>query len=107
MATAWGYQAPLETIRFAAANRLCVELGYQGSNNALSSQYSLRRTKANDLLLYAYASDNSEIHHTGWIASRSGRSTRRTFVPRFAVELTAAGAIVAPSALKWRTSVRG
>ncbi|HZF27010.1 MAG TPA: nucleotidyl transferase AbiEii/AbiGii toxin family protein [Steroidobacteraceae bacterium] len=97
MATAWGYQAPLETIRFAAANRLCVELGYQGSTRSIEP-YSLRRTKANDLLLYAVRSDNSEIHAYRVDRIESAAITRRTFVPRFAVELTAAGAIVAPSA---------
>lgn len=97
MATAWGYQTPLETIRFAAANRLCVELGYQGSTRSIEP-YSLRRTKANDLLLYAVRSDNSEIRAYRVDRIESAAITRRTFVPRFAVELTAAGAIVAPSA---------
>lgn len=34
----------LETIRFAAANRLCVDLGYKGETRRIEP-YSLRRTR--------------------------------------------------------------
>jgi len=41
----------LESARFAAANRLCVDLGYQGSVRRIEP-YSLRRTMAGDVLLF-------------------------------------------------------
>ncbi len=84
---------------------LCVELGYQGTTRFIEP-YSLRRTKANDLLLYAVRSDNSEIRAYRVDRIESAAVTRRTFVPRFAVELTAAGPIVAPSASRGEARAR-
>src|SRR5713226_6239716 len=48
MVTAWRTQAPMEVIRFAAANRLCVELGYDRKRRIIEP-YSLRRTKDGNL----------------------------------------------------------
>lgn len=42
----------LEIIRFAAANHLCIDLGYQSHIRRIEP-YSLRRTLAGDILLYA------------------------------------------------------
>lgn len=42
--------APLEVIRFAAANHLCLGLGYGGSTREIEP-YSLRKTRAGDILL--------------------------------------------------------
>lgn len=44
MVRAWHTAVPLEAIRFAAANRLCVNLQYHGTRR-LIEPYSLRRTK--------------------------------------------------------------
>jgi predicted nucleotidyltransferase component of viral defense system len=57
MVQAWGAEAgPLETIRFAAANRLCVQLDYTKVNGERTSPtiepYSVRRTSAGHLLLF-------------------------------------------------------
>ena len=43
-------QTALEIIRFAAANRLCVDLGYHGTYRRIEA-YSLRRTSEDDVLL--------------------------------------------------------
>lgn len=57
MAEAWHTAAPLELIRFAAANRLCVRLNYVDADGnrkqPLIEPYSLRRTRDGNLLLYA------------------------------------------------------
>jgi predicted nucleotidyltransferase component of viral defense system len=63
MAQAWHTKVPLETIRFAAANRLCVNLTYQDSTR-LIEPYSLRRTREGNLLLYAVK------HNTGVLTKR-------------------------------------
>ena len=95
MAEAWHGAAPLEIIRFAAANRLCVDLAYKGKRR-LIEPYSLRRTKDGNLLLYAVK------HQTGVVRSyRVDRIEGATvsevpFTPRYAVELTASGPISAP-----------
>jgi hypothetical protein len=86
----WGPGTPIEAIRFAAANHLCVELGYQGSLR-LIEPYSLRRTMAGDLLLYAVKAESAEVR--GYRVDRitSSRVTTRVFHPRYLVELTGIG----------------
>ena len=49
----------LEIIRFAASNHLCVDLGYQRGVRRIEP-YSLRRTRAGDILLYAAKTDTGE-----------------------------------------------
>jgi predicted nucleotidyltransferase component of viral defense system len=95
MSVAWGYRAPLEAVRFAAANRLCVELGYQGSIRVIEP-YSLRRTRAGNVLLYAVRADSGAIRSYRVDQLESATPTRRTFIPRFAIELSAGGPITAP-----------
>jgi hypothetical protein len=96
MATAWGYAAPLEAIRYAAANHLLVDLGYQGTTRAIEP-YSLRRTKADELVLYAVKSSTGEIRAYRVDRIQSATVTREPFSPRFLIELTHARPISAPS----------
>jgi hypothetical protein len=49
MVHSWRSSVPLETIRFAAANHLCVELAYGGSRR-LIEPYSLRRTRDGNII---------------------------------------------------------
>lgn len=95
-AATWGAGVPLETVRFAAVNRLCVELGYQGSRR-LIEPYSLRRTRAGNLILHAIRTDNRE--HRGYRVDRieSVRVTNIPFRPIYAIEFTP-GALLAPPA---------
>jgi predicted nucleotidyltransferase component of viral defense system len=90
MATSWGYATPLEGIRYAAANRLLVELGYQGSRRAIEP-YSLRRTRANELLLYAVRHANGEIRAYRVDRIESAIVTRDPFTPRYLIELAHGG----------------
>ena len=85
-------QTHLEVIRFAGTNRLCVELGYQGSVRRIEP-YSLRRSQTGDILLHAYNLNRNE--HRSYRVGRieSARATNQTFVPRYAVELTPSGPI--------------
>lgn len=103
MASSWrmqGITAPLEIIRFAAANRLCVDLDYQDEKGNVGTRtiepYSLRRTSGGDLLLYAVRSDDGQDRSYRVDRIRGARATRRTFNPRYAVELSATGPIRAP-----------
>jgi hypothetical protein len=95
MAQAWHTQVPLEKIRFAAANRLCLNLYYKNSYR-LIEPYSLRRSKAGDLLLFALR------HETGeWRAYRIDRiqsadATNIPFIPKHPIELTSVGPISDP-----------
>jgi predicted nucleotidyltransferase component of viral defense system len=95
MAQAWHAQAPLEIIRFAAANRLCVDLGYDGRHRPVEP-YSLRRTREGNLLLHAIRHDDGQ--HRSYRVDRiqSAKATNVPFVPRYAIELTPAGPVAAP-----------
>lgn len=56
----WGRGISLEPIRFAAANRLQVDLGYYGTTRAIEP-YSLRRTRDGNLLLGAVRAATGEV----------------------------------------------
>lgn len=91
----WGQKVPLEPVRFAAANHLCVELGYGGSKR-LIEPYSLRRTNDGYLLLYAVKAMTGELRAYRVDRIQSIQVTTTTFRPRFPIEFTSAGSMVAP-----------
>ena len=95
MVHAWHAAVPLEVIRFAAANRLCIELGYQGRRR-LIEPYSLRKTKDGNLLLHAVKHETGEARSYRVDRIESATATRVAFVPRYAIELTPSGLLVAP-----------
>jgi predicted nucleotidyltransferase component of viral defense system len=95
MATAWNFSTPLELIRYAAANRLCVDLAYQGSRR-LIEPYSLRQTKDGNLLLYAVRHQTGEDRSYRVDRIQGAQVTRTTYAPRYLVELTPSGPISAP-----------
>ncbi len=90
----WGMGVPLETIRFAASNRLCVRLGYGGSVRVIEP-YSLRRTRDGNLVLHAIRVDSGE--HRSYRVERieSVEVTNQTFSPRYQIEFASAGPIYA------------
>ncbi|MGH3838534.1 MAG: WYL domain-containing protein [Pseudonocardiaceae bacterium] len=91
----WRVGVPLETVRFAAANHLLVELDYDGRTR-LIEPYSLRRTRAGNLVLHAERADGSG-HRTYRVERIQGlRTTTRPFRPRFPIEFSARGPLHAP-----------
>jgi hypothetical protein len=108
-------QAHLEVIRFAAANRLCVDLEYQGSTRRIEP-YSLRRTQEGNIFLHAWNVDK-DSHRSYRVDRIEGAcTTSRVFAPRYAVELTPAGPVPVPpterrsassTSASSRTSLRG
>ena len=83
----------LEIIRFAASNRLCVELDYKSSTRMIEP-YSLRRSRAGHIILHAHNVDKNE--HRSYRVDRiqGARVTDKTFIPRFEIELTPTGPVV-------------
>jgi len=73
----WGTGIPLEEVRFAAVNHLCVELGYQGSTR-LIEPYSLRRTREGNLVLHALRHESGA--HRSYRVDRV-QTARATTVP--------------------------
>jgi hypothetical protein len=83
-------RAPLEVIRFAAANHLCVDLGYAGSQRRLEP-YSLRQTTEGNFVLHAIRSDSGEHRSYRVDKIQNASVTRQSFTPRYLVELSAEG----------------
>lgn len=93
-------QSIIEVIRFAAGNRLLVELDYQGSTRRIEP-YSLRRTQDGNILLHAFNTDKGE--HRSYRVDRmiAARVTNQTFAPRYEIELAPQGPVsIAPSATR-------
>jgi len=88
----WGIGIPLESIRFAAANHLCVELKYRNSKRIIEP-YSLRRTKDGNLILHAIRVDNRG--HRAYRVNRiqSIRVTTEVFKPVYRIEFSQTGLI--------------
>jgi predicted nucleotidyltransferase component of viral defense system len=90
-------QAHVEVIRFAAANRLCVELDYRAEDGQRSTRtvepYSLRRTQDENIILHTH--DVGKDAHRSLRLDRieGARVTNRSFTPRYQVELTAVGPV--------------
>lgn len=93
-------QSYLEVIRFAASNRLCVDLTYQGSVRRIEP-YSLRRTSEDNIILHAHNLDKDQ-HRSYRVDRIEGASvTDQTFTPRFEIELTPRGPVaIAPTAAR-------
>lgn len=93
-------QAIVENIRFAAGNRLLVDLDYDGSTRRIEP-YSLRRTQKGDIILHAHNTDK-DAHRSYRVDRMQGaRVTNTTFTPRFAVELSPQGPVlVQPTAAR-------
>ena len=96
MAQAWHTAVPLEKIRFAAANRLCVNLFYKGSSR-LIEPYSLRRSRVGDYLLFAIKHNTNESRSYRVDRIQGAEVTNTSFIPKYAVELTPTGPISAPA----------
>jgi len=91
----WGMGVPLESIRFAAVNHLCVELGYDRSVR-LIEPYSLRRTKDRNLILHAIKVETGEGRSYRVDRIESIKVTTRVFKPRYEIEFSPSGTIHAP-----------
>jgi predicted DNA-binding transcriptional regulator YafY len=68
-------------------SRDSVDLGYQRSVRRIEP-YSLRRTQAGDILLYAVKTDTGEPRSYRLDRIESAQATSQAFTPRYAVELT-------------------
>ena len=86
MIDTWRAGFAVELIRFAARNRLCIDLDY-GGRTRLVEPYSFRRSQAGDLLFFGW-----NVPEGGIRAYRADRIagvqvTNQPFAPRFGVEI--------------------
>lgn len=91
----WGTGSSLELIRFAGANRLCVDLGYQRSVRRIRP-YSLRMSRDDNLLLYAVKDATGELRAYCVDRIESVQLTTQPFTPTHRVEFRPTGELSAP-----------
>ena len=91
----WGQGVPVEPLRFAAANHLCVDLGYGNSVRRIEP-YSFRRTKAGRILLCAVKVPSRESRTYRLDRIQSIQVTNQPFRPVFRVEITGTGHLTVP-----------
>lgn len=98
--TRWGTTIPLEVIRFAGANHLCVEIWYRKESGErlryLIEPYSLRRTKAGKLVLYTRKLPTSEDRSFRVDRIEQVTVTNQSFNPVYQIEFSGTGPISAP-----------
>ncbi|MCH6546325.1 MAG: WYL domain-containing protein [Deltaproteobacteria bacterium] len=95
MVQSWGSSVPLEIIRFAAANRLCVNLVYAGSSR-LIEPYSLRRTSDGHLLLHATRHNTGEARSYRVDRIQGAEVATEPFTPRYTIEFSVSAPLSAP-----------
>lgn len=87
----------LDRVRFAAVNRLCVELEYRKENGErrvyLIEPYSLRVTADGNVLLYGVKLPNAEIRSFRTDRIINAIVTERTFTPRYSIDFIPAGPV--------------
>ena len=87
----------LEIIRFAAGNRLCVNLDYTDNSGCRSTRvvepYSLRRAQNGNILLYAVRAKDGQIRSYKIKQINDVSITNKVFVPRYQVELSPSGSV--------------
>lgn len=86
----------VELIRFAAANRLLVEIDYRDKQGNRATRvieaYSLRRSNAGEVRLMAIRADDAQPRSYLVDSILGVRTTQRPFAPRHPIELTPSGA---------------
>lgn len=87
----------LERVRFAAVNRLCVELDYRKENGQRSTYliepYSLRTTAEGNLLLYGVKLPTAEIRSFRTDRVIDATITRQPYTPRYSVDFIPEGPV--------------
>lgn len=88
-------QSFIEAIRFAAANRLLINLDYRDQQGRRSTRtieaYSLRRSQAGDVLLMAVRAEDGKARSYRLDGILGVSQTQTTFSPRHPIELTPTG----------------
>jgi len=97
-------QSFIETIRFAAANRLLVEIDYRDKQGNRSTRaieaYSLRRSQAGDVLLMAARADSGQPRSYLVENILGVKVTQTSFTPQYPIELTPSGPQSIPGTAK-------
>ncbi|MCB1119520.1 MAG: WYL domain-containing protein, partial [Chlamydiia bacterium] len=83
----------IQIVRFAGANRLCVDLEYVDANGKRSTQliepYSLRQSLEGNILLMAVRADNGEVRSYRVDGIYDVKVASQKFAARYEVEISA------------------
>jgi predicted nucleotidyltransferase component of viral defense system len=86
----WGVVGPIEAIRFAGANRLCIELHYSAKDGRRGVRevepYSFRRSKDGYLLFYGRNTNRNRVSCYRFDRIVEAKVTQKPFNPRWRVE---------------------
>lgn len=83
----------IEKIRFAAANRLCLDLKYDGTTR-LIEPYEVRKTISGEFYLAAIKADSGEHRNYSFGKIQGIKVTDRSFKPRLPIQITSTGQLV-------------
>ncbi|MBL8676860.1 MAG: hypothetical protein JNJ47_05510, partial [Alphaproteobacteria bacterium] len=83
----WGTSIPLELIRYAGANYLCVEVEYEEELSSIEP-YELKRSQEGNLFLIAIKRNAGEILPYSIDQIKKITITQEPFIPRYRVALT-------------------
>lgn len=90
-------QTIIEIVRFAAANRLYVDLDYRKLDGSTSQPrieaYSLRRTADGNILLYGFDVRQNAPRSYRVERIQNAQVTNQSFIPKYEIELTPKGPI--------------
>jgi predicted nucleotidyltransferase component of viral defense system len=105
-----GRPGHLEMVRFAAANRLCVDLVYRKEDGEVVrpriEPYSLRRTRAGEIVLHVIRADDQQHRSYRIDRIQDVQVSHQTFTPRYAVELSPEATLsIPPTASRARTYI--
>jgi predicted nucleotidyltransferase component of viral defense system len=82
----WGANSPVESIRFAASNRLLVEFDYHGVHRHVEP-YSIRQPRTGNVLLYGWELAAGHIKAFKIDEMFNVRATGAGFTPKYRVEI--------------------
>ncbi len=87
MIRAWHVKAPLELIRYAAANHLCIKLAYNNTKR-LIEPYDLKQTKEGNLIVIAIKHETGEPRSYRVDKIQGVEVMPLTFTPKYAINMT-------------------
>ena len=96
-----GEESRVQPVRFAAINRLLVNLGYHGRHR-LIEPYSLRKTRDGNILLHALRADGGGSRSYRIDRIESIEVTSHPFTPQYLIEFPESGPVPAPRSQRRR-----
>ena len=95
VSSAFGIEPFLQRIQFAAANRVCVALGYHGKIRTVEP-ISFRRSESGNRLFYGYEREASHAKAYSLTKIQSVDVTNKSYVEKYPIEISASGPISMP-----------